>query len=331
MPLEISAGIDARDTSSEETVRGYSGVSLLIIDEAARVPDDLYRAVRPMLATSNGRLVCLSTPFGKRGFYYEAWSGQESWERIRIPASMCPRIPADFLADERLALGEVFYRQEYEVDFTSLQGAVYPNFSACVSDLPNPWPEARYYAGVDWGSVNQACVLVGMKTHADDVLWILEEAAGTRWTNEDLTRRACALADRYPIELFYCDPAEPGSIEMFRRNNLPACPAMNRILPGIQAVAARLNTRRLKVSRACKALINSAAIYRYPTEEERRIRGEEPIKEGEHPCDALRYLVCGIDRVRELGARAPQVFPPEPEVPLSLLSALIFESRKSQQ
>src|SRR5262249_48605300 len=45
----------------EETIRGYSHVSLLVIDEAARVPDDLYRAVRPMLAVSNGRLICLST------------------------------------------------------------------------------------------------------------------------------------------------------------------------------------------------------------------------------------------------------------------------------
>ena len=48
----------------EETIRGYSHVSLLIIDEAARVPDDLYEAVRPMLAVSQGRLICLSTPWG---------------------------------------------------------------------------------------------------------------------------------------------------------------------------------------------------------------------------------------------------------------------------
>src|SRR5436190_16065356 len=34
----------------EQTIRGFSSVSLIIIDEAARVPDDLYRAVRPMLA-----------------------------------------------------------------------------------------------------------------------------------------------------------------------------------------------------------------------------------------------------------------------------------------
>src|SRR5438445_2775179 len=57
----------------EETIRGFSRVTLLVIDEAARVPDDLYRSVRPMLAVSRGRLVCLSTPFGKRGFFYEAW------------------------------------------------------------------------------------------------------------------------------------------------------------------------------------------------------------------------------------------------------------------
>src|SRR3954451_16546888 len=33
----------------ENTVRGYSGVDLLIIDEASRVADELYMSVRPML------------------------------------------------------------------------------------------------------------------------------------------------------------------------------------------------------------------------------------------------------------------------------------------
>ena len=56
----------------EQTVRGFSGASLLIIDEAARVPDDLYFAVRPMVAVSQGRVILLSTPYGKQGFFYEA-------------------------------------------------------------------------------------------------------------------------------------------------------------------------------------------------------------------------------------------------------------------
>src|SRR5262249_56839935 len=74
----------------EQHVRGYSGVSLLVIDEAARVPDALYYAVRPMLAVSQGRLVALSTPFGKRGWVHAAWTGAGAWERIAVTAAGCP-------------------------------------------------------------------------------------------------------------------------------------------------------------------------------------------------------------------------------------------------
>jgi hypothetical protein len=60
---------------SEDTIRGYSGVDLLLIDEAARVPDAVYYGLRPMLAVSGGRIIALSTPFGTRGWWYEAWRG----------------------------------------------------------------------------------------------------------------------------------------------------------------------------------------------------------------------------------------------------------------
>jgi hypothetical protein len=37
---------------TEKTIRGFSGTSLLVLDEAARIEDELYFAVRPMLAVS---------------------------------------------------------------------------------------------------------------------------------------------------------------------------------------------------------------------------------------------------------------------------------------
>jgi hypothetical protein len=101
----------------EETIRGYSDVNLLVIDEAARVPDELYYSVRPMLAVSKGKLVCLSTPWGKRGWFYEEWISSHLWHRVSIPATECPRISADFLAEERASLGDYFYSQEYELCF----------------------------------------------------------------------------------------------------------------------------------------------------------------------------------------------------------------------
>ena len=101
----------------EATIRGFSGVDLLAVDEAARVPDELYYSERPMLAVSGGRLVALSTPFGTRGWWFEAWRSAESWERYRVPAEDCPRISEEFLEEERRTMGEWWFAQEYGCDF----------------------------------------------------------------------------------------------------------------------------------------------------------------------------------------------------------------------
>lgn len=98
---------------TEATIRGFSGPSLLIIDEAARVSDDFYRAVRPMLAVSNGMLIALTTPWGKRGWFYEEWTGINDWTRILRTADDCPRITKQFLRREQESLGEPWYSQEY--------------------------------------------------------------------------------------------------------------------------------------------------------------------------------------------------------------------------
>lgn len=102
----------------EATIRGYSGVRLLICDEASRVPDELYYAVRPMLAVSGGRLVGLTTPFGKRGWFFNEWTeGGGAWARTQITAHECPRITAEFLEEERRTLGDWWFRQEYLCEF----------------------------------------------------------------------------------------------------------------------------------------------------------------------------------------------------------------------
>jgi hypothetical protein len=109
----------------EGTIRGISGVKLLIIDEASRVPDALYMAVRPMLAVSGGRIVLLSTPFGARGFFWDAWKHREEWDYYEIPAEECPRISPSFLAEERRAMGDWWYEQEYCCRFLDPQSAAF--------------------------------------------------------------------------------------------------------------------------------------------------------------------------------------------------------------
>jgi hypothetical protein len=103
---------------NEGTVRGFSAVSLILIDEAARVQDEMYQSLTPMLAVGDGDLWMMSTPWGRHGFFYETWSGDEEWLRISVTALECERIGAGFLDQERRQMDAAGFAQEYMCEFT---------------------------------------------------------------------------------------------------------------------------------------------------------------------------------------------------------------------
>ncbi len=115
---------------NEKTIRGYSKVALLILDEAARVEDPYFQAIYPVLSVSGGRLVALSTPFGQIGWFWEMWThGGADWERTIITAHDCPRISRAFLEEARRTLGERQYRQEYLCSFEDRVAQVFSSAS----------------------------------------------------------------------------------------------------------------------------------------------------------------------------------------------------------
>ena len=112
---------------TERTVRGYSGAKLIIEDESARVADEYYMTIRPMLAVSGGKLIMMSTPFGKRGHFYNDWNAKDdnTLHRIQITADQCPRIPKEFLERERKKVGEWWFNQEYMCIFNEAIDSVF--------------------------------------------------------------------------------------------------------------------------------------------------------------------------------------------------------------
>lgn len=102
----------------EATSRGFSDVSLLIVDEAARVPDEHYSAMTPALDKFNGDLWLLSTPWGKSGFFWRTWSGEDpDWLRVSVKATDCPRLPARFLEKQLKEKGDAVFRREFLCEF----------------------------------------------------------------------------------------------------------------------------------------------------------------------------------------------------------------------
>src|SRR6516225_5406790 len=265
----------------EETIRGYSNVSLMIIDEAARVPDDLYRAVRPMLAVSNGRLICLSTPYGKRGFFHHAWaSGGDDWARIEVPAERIGRITPEFLAAERRAMGASWFRQEYECSFEALEGLVYPDFGRCVVPiLPSPLGGEgsgvrgeRRVGGIDFGFRNPFAAVWGVLDR-DGVLWL---------TGEHYCRQKPLSyhAQHLPRDVtWYADPSGATERCELRCAGFTVHAGDNSLRPGIAAVSARLENGTLRVLEgACPNLLAEAGLYRYSDEAGGR-HAEAPVDE----------------------------------------------------
>jgi len=122
--------------SKEATIRGYSGANLIVEDEASRVDDSLYFSIRPMLAVSGGRLILMSTPFGKRGHFFEECDKGEGWEKIKITAEECPRISKEFLEEERRSIGDWWFRQEYMCEFVETLDQVF-GYDVIMSSISN--------------------------------------------------------------------------------------------------------------------------------------------------------------------------------------------------
>lgn len=136
---------------TERSVRGYSGPATIVIDEAARVPDETYKAIRPMLTGNpDAKLILLSTPWIKSGFFYEEWTKNPIWKKILvvpryeldesgnkivermeedifkaqnaehdISAFYSPRHELAWLYEELMSAGPIWFRREYGCEFLS--------------------------------------------------------------------------------------------------------------------------------------------------------------------------------------------------------------------
>ncbi len=118
-------GVAAR----EDTIRGHQAPPLVVIDEASRVPDEVWDAITPMMATVSEtvRVFAPSTPHGERGWWWEAYeNGGDEWGRIQRTAHECPRITKEFLESERRRMPPNKFAEEYETLFAPAESQPFP-------------------------------------------------------------------------------------------------------------------------------------------------------------------------------------------------------------
>lgn len=188
------------------------------------------------------------------------------------------------------------------------EGLVYPQFESCLVERPGTSFASPSVGGIDFG-FNHPFAAVWGHLDGDDVLWL----TGCRYRRETTTP---VHAEGLPKGVkWWCDPSRPDTIKELRNlghSNAVPCVHMavrggaggprTPVLYGIDLVTQRMRTGRLKIVReSCLPLVRELATYCYDPERP----SEEPVKEDDHACDALRYLVVGLDR----GKARPQAEP----------------------
>lgn len=241
----------------------------VILDERAFIPDEAVEsAIKPMLATvpGGGQLVEISSPFGRRGGFFEDYGKGERKEgryrAVRLPSSQNPLVDPEFLAEMQEEMTERAFRTEFLAEFLDAAGVVFPEAdllaAVCEDDYGmSPLWGRRYVAGIDFGRRGDWTVAAILEVGGGSGMRLVEllRLQGLEWSGQ-LDRVTDALS-RWGIRRAAADGTGLGDplVEELRRKLTEArvgCEVERFVFTGaskgplIDALSIALSRRRLR-------------------------------------------------------------------------------------
>ena len=228
------------------------------------------------------------------------------YKSFRFPSSQSPQVDQAWLRSMKQLTNPAVFEREYECNFDSGEGLVYPFDEEFHVREPPPLNTFRkFIVGVDHGSADPGVMLLaGIQGHGNDAtVWFLKEWYETHVPNSEWDARARGWAF---AETFYCDPSRPDRIADLRRNaGVNAVKSDNAILAGISRVADFMFIRdsaipdalpyaRMYFSPECRNLIRETQNYR--RKRDPHVPDgflEMPVGRDDHALDSMKYMILG--------------------------------------
>ena len=266
------------------------------LDEAGQMKRWMWVVAQARLGLNMGDLLLTTTPYNLgwlyREIYKPAMNGDTDYFVSQFPSIDNPYYPKEEFERARRTMDERTFAMRYKGEFRKMAGLVWPDLSEWVCqqskvdtalEKAQALPDGVTWVGaIDWGYNNPFAALSGF-VDADDVLWVYSERCQARTLLAD---HAAALDKR---TTYYADPSGKQETEEMVKLGITVQPAMNDVAMGIERVTNRGKDNRLRISPQCKNLISEAETYRYKEET------DKPVKELDHCCDSLRYMIMGVD------------------------------------
>jgi PBSX family phage terminase large subunit len=295
MTLTIRGGGEVlfRSADNPDRLRGPN-LDWAHIDEGAMCPPGTWEIVIGRLRANGKAGPCwiTTTPNGRNWLYQR----REQFTTFKARTKDNPFLAPEFVLSLEKSYSGEFAKQELEGEFVSLEGMVYKMFSESVHILDREDGEfTSWFLAMDEGYTNPAVILM-VGVDGDGRLHIAREWYERGKLQSHVIAQVGEFCNIHAPEHISVDASAAGLIADLRDAGYPANAEKGRVLDGIQAVQNLLMVQgdgkpRLTVSPSCVHTINEFEAYVWKPEK------DEPVKENDHAMDALRYGICGLDKV----------------------------------
>lgn len=293
---------------SADRPEGLEGMTLdwCWADEAGQMPRLFWTVIKARVSAKGAQVFLTSTPYSSNWFFTDIYEAHKNgtddrvevftWKTNENPVFQTERGRA-YLAAEKQAMGEKLYAMRYEGEFTKMEGLVWDLPDEQIVDMSTPqmqqvlkYPD-RVIGGVDWGFNNPAAiVIIAVK---DAIYYILDEWKEAGKTTEEIVYQAREFKDKYAVDLWFPDPANPEKIEEFKRKSLRCGMTNKDVSLGISEVKRLINEQRLFVGDGCNEFLDEINQYHWEEPKDGRNEKEQPVKFNDHIMDAFRYACMG--------------------------------------
>ena len=261
--IDIGGGgmIAVRSAHHPDNLRG-EGLDLAVLDEAAYMTPDLWPEVlRPMLTTTRGGALFLSTPFGRNWFWDKYRLGLDDeapeWMSFHFTTANNPMIERDELASIRRQTTEHIWRTEYLAEFSDESGQVFRGIRAAVIPGRVEAPEAGhdYVAGVDWGRHHDYTVIAVIDATARRLV-ALDRFNNIGWRLQ--RGRLKTIAAHWRTRLIWAEANSIGApnIEALQEDGLP----MRSFLTTSRSKSPLIEALALAIERGLLGLLDDPAL-----------------------------------------------------------------------
>lgn len=291
-----------KDESSQNLIQGITLAGVLF-DEVALMPESFVNQATGRCSVAGSKFWFNCNPESPEHWFKKNWidkSDEKQLLHLHFILEDNHSLTEEIIARYKSMYFGVFYKRFILGLWAIAEGAIYDMFdddNLYEDDERNKDIAYRRYITIDYGTTNPMVFLEVFDDGRN--MWVEREyyydsrVTGRQKTDAEYAKDFDDFCGEEKPDFVFIDPSAASFKLELRNHGYRVREANNEVLYGIRLVSTMFGSKRLKINKRCVKTIGEHRGYVW--DEKARVRGEEkPVKELDHSCDSLRYLIATV-------------------------------------